>query len=466
MNGMLDKLAPGFSAKLAFLADALLAGGCVVLATRVGTSFYSYSDVLVLMSMATGGWSIAIAVLRLYSPYTPRSLADTMALTLLAAGCLAIGLFVIDRVLLSTLSSHFDPLWFFVFFSGSALVSHILILSPLSRKSVPEDDVLVVGTSSLGVATYRKLRQSPDRRRRVVGFLRLDGEPDLPTDVSAPLLGSAEELLEVLERIPVSEVYLAERVIQRGDEMQRLVDRLEEVGMPFAIPVHSLRFQRATLLSKAYVSDGYLHYLTTESRPVQWAIKRLSDIVLASVALLLLSPLLLSVAIAIRLSSPGPVLFRQTRVGLHGAHFQFLKFRSMVVNAEALKRDLLERNEQTGPVFKMQRDPRVTPVGRFIRKFSIDELPQLINVVRGDMTIVGPRPPIPSEVAQYRPWQRRRLSVRPGLTCYWQVGGRNQIGFDEWMLLDLRYIDNWTLLKDLALILRTVPVVLLGKGAS
>jgi lipopolysaccharide/colanic/teichoic acid biosynthesis glycosyltransferase len=138
----------------------------------------------------------------------------------------------------------------------------------------------------------------------------------------------------------------------------------------------------------------------------------------------------------------------------------------MVVNAEELKAKLMALNEQSGPVFKMTRDPRVTGIGRFIRKYSIDELPQFINVLRGEMTIVGPRPPVPGEVAQYEAWQRRRLSVRPGITCVWQVSGRNQIGFEEWMYLDMQYIDNWSLTQDFQLIFKTVPVVLFGKGAS
>jgi lipopolysaccharide/colanic/teichoic acid biosynthesis glycosyltransferase len=142
------------------------------------------------------------------------------------------------------------------------------------------------------------------------------------------------------------------------------------------------------------------------------------------------------------------------------------KFRSMVANAEELKEKLRALNEQSGPVFKMKNDPRVTPIGRFIRKYSIDELPQLINVLRGDMSIVGPRPPVPKEVAQYEGWQRRRLSVRPGLTCIWQVSGRNQISFKEWMYLDMRYIDHWSLSEDMSLILQTFPVVLTGRGAS
>jgi lipopolysaccharide/colanic/teichoic acid biosynthesis glycosyltransferase len=151
---------------------------------------------------------------------------------------------------------------------------------------------------------------------------------------------------------------------------------------------------------------------------------------------------------------------------MHGRTFNMLKFRSMVTDAEQLKATLASLNEQSGPVFKMRKDPRVTRVGRFIRRYSIDELPQLINVLRGDMSVVGPRPPVPDEVLKYEPWQRRRLSVRPGLTCIWQVSGRNQISFEQWMYLDMQYIDHWSLARDFHLIFRTVPVVISGRGAS
>ncbi len=195
-------------------------------------------------------------------------------------------------------------------------------------------------------------------------------------------------------------------------------------------------------------------------------LKRLFDIVSSALALWVLSPMLLGVAIGIKLSSRGPIFFKQQRVGLHGKKFSMLKFRSMVTNAEELKDKLMQQNEMSGPVFKMKRDPRITAIGRFIRKYSIDELPQLINVLRGDMSVVGPRPPVPNEVAKYESWQRRRLSVRPGLTCIWQVSGRNEITFEEWMYLDMLYVDNWSLYLDFSLILKTVPVVITGRGAS
>ncbi len=236
--------------------------------------------------------------------------------------------------------------------------------------------------------------------------------------------------------------------------------------MPFAVPAYAFRFDRALAVEAHVISDGYLHYQNGGGPPGQMAMKRLFDIVSSAVALWLLMPLFLAVAVLIKLTSRGPVFFKQQRAGIHGRSFNMLKFRSMVSNAEVLKPLLLKRNEQAGPVFKMRNDPRVTRVGRFIRRYSIDELPQLINVLRGDMSVVGPRPPVPAEVEKYEPWQRRRLSVRPGLTCIWQVSGRNQITFEDWMYLDMQYIDHWSLLRDFNLIFRTVPAVITGRGSS
>ncbi len=180
---------------------------------------------------------------------------------------------------------------------------------------------------------------------------------------------------------------------------------------------------------------------------------------------MVLSPLLLLVACIVRLSSPGPVFYRWRVVGQGGCPFTGYKFRTMVVNADALKLDLARANEMSGPVFKIKNDPRVTPVGRFLRKFSLDELPQLWSVLKGDMSLVGPRPPLRDEWEQFEPWQRRKLSVKPGITCLWQIRGRNDVrDFDEWVKLDLKYIDNWSLWLDLEILLLTIPAVLRGTG--
>ncbi len=194
--------------------------------------------------------------------------------------------------------------------------------------------------------------------------------------------------------------------------------------------------------------------------------KRMIDVAVSSMLLILLSPVFLVVSILIKKDSRGPVFFRQKRVGYNGRLFTCLKFRTMINEAEMVRDELLHLNEMDGPVFKITDDPRVTRTGKFLRKTSLDELPQLINVLRGEMSLVGPRPPIPSEVQQYELMNHRRLSVKPGMTCTWQVSGRNNISFKKWMEMDMQYIDQWSLWLDMKILLKTVPAVLKGSGAS
>jgi exopolysaccharide biosynthesis polyprenyl glycosylphosphotransferase len=193
-------------------------------------------------------------------------------------------------------------------------------------------------------------------------------------------------------------------------------------------------------------------------------LKRFFDIVFSALVLIILSPLLLLVALLIKVTSPGPIIFEQARCGLNGRRFILYKFRSMVQNAQELRRQVEHLNERE-IAFKIARDPRMTPVGRWLRKFSLDEFPQFFNVLRGDMSIVGPRPPLPDEVDQYERWQRRRLRMRPGLTCLWAVAGRDHIDFNAWMRMDISYIENWSLQLDWSIILKTIPQVLAGRGA-
>ncbi len=195
-------------------------------------------------------------------------------------------------------------------------------------------------------------------------------------------------------------------------------------------------------------------------------IKRVVDIFVPLLLLGIAWPVVVGIAFLIKLTQGGAVLYSQTRCGLNGRRFTLYKFRTMIEGAEKKQAELRHLNEMDGPVFKLRRDPRVTPFGRFLRRFSLDELPQLWNVLRGDMSLVGPRPPIPEEVARYQRWHRRRLSMKPGLTCLWQISGRNQIDFERWMRLDLEYIDTWTPWLDMKILLKTVPAVITGRGAS
>ena len=195
-------------------------------------------------------------------------------------------------------------------------------------------------------------------------------------------------------------------------------------------------------------------------------IKRIIDIVASFTGLILLSPLILIVSMLIKLESKGEVIFKQKRVGLNGKEFYMYKFRSMVINAEELKAELESQNEMSGPMFKMKDDPRITRIGKFIRKTSIDELPQLINVIKGDMSLVGPRPSLPKEVKKFEPWMMERLEVKPGLTCIWQISGRNNIDFEDWMKLDIKYVRERSFKLDMKLILKTILVLFGDKNAS
>jgi exopolysaccharide biosynthesis polyprenyl glycosylphosphotransferase len=217
---------------------------------------------------------------------------------------------------------------------------------------------------------------------------------------------------------------------------------IQSVGGLMALTVNALRLTRTQAIAK-----------------------RAFDVALSTIGLLVLAPVFLVIALAIKLTSPGPVFFRQQRVGLQRRPFTLLKFRTMVADAELLLADLLTRNEADGPLFKLRHDPRITRVGCWLRRYSLDELPQLWNVLCGEMSLVGPRPPLPSEVAAYEDWQLDRLEVRPGLTGLWQISGRSDLSFDEYVRLDLFYIENWSLAYDLFMVIKTIPMLLKAKGA-
>jgi exopolysaccharide biosynthesis polyprenyl glycosylphosphotransferase len=321
-------------------------------------------------------------------------------------------------------------------------------------------NALVIGSGKRAVEFIRRLSDSPDLGYRVVGALAENGNV-LPADVKA--LGKIGELRQVLNTTSVDEVFYAAS-LEGGADINDLVFACEEVGVRFSVLADWFRPSIAQTSLRSLGELPLLTFSTTPSQIGQLMIKAVLDKAAAACAIIVLSPLLAAIAATIRLTSAGPVLFGQVRSGLNGRLFKMYKFRTMVENAEALKADLEHRNEMSGPVFKIAADPRVTWIGKWLRRYSLDELPQLFNVLLGDMSFVGPRPPIPEEVKKYERWQRRRLSMKPGLTCFWQIGGRNEIGFSEWMELDLKYIDHWSLALDFIILLKTIPVVLLGRG--
>ena len=320
-----------------------------------------------------------------------------------------------------------------------------------SGKEVTE--IILVGSEERNAEFAKLLEEHPEWSLRVAA--KLDPNGNLLTEL--PML---------LHRYPVGCVVFS--VTQTAfSEIEKAIMACEVEGVEAWLVADFVK----TSIARATVDDFYgkplLIFRTTPETSWQLVCKRMIDFTGALIGLVILGPLVMvPTAIVLKLTSKGPILFRQKRSGLHGRLFTMYKFRSMVTNAEMLQAELESFNEMTGPVFKMEEDPRITPFGRFLRKTSVDELPQLWNVLKGDMSLVGPRPPIPSEVQQYDPWHRRRLSMKPGITCIWQISGRNRIGFDQWMKLDLQYIDNWSLWLDLKILARTLPVVMTGFGAK
>ena len=361
-------------------------------------------------------------------------------------------------------------------FIGAFLASNAILISVekiaimawlhiIRKKGYNFRTVLIVGMGDRLKEVKDKIVQHPGWGMKVVGFIAIASTQTNPTTYGVDRLGTLKDLPNLIHQNVVDEVIFAVPIgyIDRIEDALRVC---EEQGIKAQIAMHFY----TPIIAKTYIEDmdglPMLTYSTTPEKVGKLFCKRAFDLVAALVGMILISPLLTLIGLVVKISSSGPVFFRQHRIGLNGRVFLCYKFRTMVQNAEALQEELEIKNEMSGPVFKIKNDPRVTAVGKWLRKYSLDELPQLYNVLRGDLSLVGPRPPIIDEVRRYEPWQRRRLSMRPGITGAWQVGGRSHIAeFDDWVKIDLQYIDNWSLTLDMKILLKTIPTVLSGRGA-
>jgi len=451
---MIDQRKRIFAVNL-WVADLALTTASFILAyclrTFVDLQGYTvlpFREYLWLLAIILPVWAVILPLFRVYSDLTSPPLDQVVRLTkgvLFAWLTLLAAQFFVTAGDMS--STHRLIAVFTLAINYFLLVAYRIVLIRLKKHGAL--DVRHVAVVGVGEAARDFARQIEEHR---VWGLYLIGIFEQKEVKGLLEKGGVDELIVVTDNEPLS-------------EFTDTFLLCEELGVTARVVLNFFPHSFARTELERFGEFPLLSFSTTPTNEALLFVRRIMDLaIVCTVGIPVLLVIGIS-AIAIRLTSPGPVFFKQERCGLNGRLFTMYKLRSMVDNAEQSRYELEALNEMDGPVFKLSRDPRRTAVGRFLRKFSIDELPQFYNVLRGDMSLVGPRPPLPQEVARYERWQRRRLSMKPGITCLWQVSGRNEINFQDWMKLDLTYIDNWSLLLDLKILLKTVPVVLLGRGA-
>ncbi len=339
------------------------------------------------------------------------------------------------------------------------------LLNYFRKRGYNYKNILIIGTGSPAKDFIWEIKNNPEWGFRISGLLDWEDSLKGKKIFGFPIIGNLKDLPFILKNDHVDYVVFAvcKRFLNLIEESLLIC---EEMGVPTCVLADFFPLKFSKKMIGEFQKKPAIVFSTAPDSGTCLLLKSVSDRFLTLVGVILLSPLMLSLSFLIKLTSKGPVLFKQERCGLNGRKFTMLKFRTMVENADQMKGLLAEKNEMDGPVFKMTDDPRLTKMGNFLRKFSLDELPQLFNILRGDMSLVGPRPPLPKEVSQYDLWQRRKLSMKPGLTCLWQINGRNNIQFEKWMKMDLEYIDNWSLWLDAKILFKTIPAVILGTGAK
>jgi len=424
----------------------------------------SMSEYKFLLFIIVPLWPVLLYYNDAYGSIRTKGLLQTLSpilKTVFIGGVLLMTILYIGKLELVSRAMLLLFLFFNVVLLSAVKISIYLFLHHIRGKGLNFRTVLIVGTGKRAEGYARLLYEHREWGMRLLGFVEL--EKGTTVEDRGNIIGSIDQFNVILTSSQVDEVVF---IVPRKwlNRIEKQIIFCEQVGIKACILADFYPHTIAKMSLNELMGVSLLVFDPTYRFEDALAVKRVVDILLAGTALVLISPVFIVTSLLIRLTSPGPIFFTQERCGLNGRRFNMLKFRTMVENAESMKDNLDNLNEMAGPVFKIKKDPRITRVGRFLRKYSLDELPQILNVIKGDMSIVGPRPPIPAEVEKYEMWQRRRLSVRPGITCSWQVNGRNKVGFDDWMKLDLQYIDTWSFKQDMKIILKTIPAVLKGTG--
>ncbi len=394
---------------------------------------------------------------------TAEIIASVLKASLISSGIYLSFLFVLGY----WDESRLQVIFFLSFGTSFAILIRlaiILLLKHYRSRGFNYRTILIIGTGKVAKDFVDKIFNNMEHGLKIIGFLDWEKRADLWSYNDIPCLGHLDKLSEILKSQQVDIVTFAvnKRYLGTIEKSMRIC---EEMGIQVAVLADFFPMRLAKKRIDTFFGSPVVYYNTVPDYNFTMVIKQIVDRGLAFLGLIFASPILFIVGLMVKLSSKGPIIFKQQRCGLNGKKFMLYKFRSMVCDAEAKKKELMKFNEVNGAAFKMKDDPRITQLGKFMRKTSIDELPQLFNVLKGDMSLVGPRPPLADEVANYDLWQRRKLSMKPGLTCLWQVSGRSDISFEQWMKLDLKYIDNWSLWQDAKIMARTIPALIKGTGA-
>jgi exopolysaccharide biosynthesis polyprenyl glycosylphosphotransferase len=433
------------------------------LSTRVKLSNAILGGVLLFV------WHFCFKIYGLYYSYRLRSANEILKNLMKAVGSSAVALFIVaeiggwDTV---TLWTAFCFGFIGVSFNGGLRMGVYYLSRSFRRRGINTKSLLIIGGGNRAEHLIRKITSKSELGYNVLGYL--DSEPLYSKRPVAglPWLGKFEDLPKIINSQVVDEVAIALPIKSQYAQIKTAIAQLEEQG----IIVHLLSdfFPHHLARVQAQEFQGLPLLSLQSAPPFNWRteVKRLLDILISAFVLLVWTPIFVLIAVLIKLDSRGPVFFVQERMGYNKRRFYMFKFRTMVTDAEARLREIEHLNEKEGPIFKISNDPRITRVGKYLRKFSLDEFPQLINVLLGDMSLVGPRPlSIRDALNLEESWQKRRFSVKPGMTCLWQISGRSNLSFEEWVELDLEYIDTWSLQLDWWILMRTVPAVISARGA-
>ena len=410
-------------------------------------------------------WLVLVAWLRMHrtferAPSQPQLIVDLLKLHALAVVALAVALFVTQTVINRTLVGLFFGA---TFLSSWGLRTGIgLWVRDQHRRGHTRLRTLLVGDPGKVMGSVVQSAAVESLPPEIIGYV--GGETDDET-WTVKRLGSIEDIERVLHDNAVDEA-LFFAPYDYPSAAQDALHACETVGTPARFAVSLEQLYTATPRIVTSHEQPFISFEVSPKPAIELAVKQALDVVAAAIGIIVLSPVLIGVSLAVWITMGRPLFFGQERIGLHGRKFKMLKFRTMIIGAEDKRDELLDRNEMSGPVFKVTDDPRITPLGHFLRRTSLDELPQLVNVLFGSMSLVGPRPLPVREQQDIRGWQRRRLSMKPGITGLWQVSGRSEIDFEDWMKLDLRYVDEWSLGLDFKLLLKTIPAVVSKSGAK